>query len=292
MASIINISKWLEENKNSFNPPVCNKLMHNEQLVIMFVGGPNQREDYHIEEGEELFYQLKGDMCVKIIENGHHKDVHIKEGEFFLLPARIPHSPQRTADSIGLVIERKRSLNEKDGVRWFVPNSTQVLYEKWFYCKDLGTELIPLIKNYFASDEYRTKIPGQNIQNEYPYSLNNVTLDAKEHGPFNLDARIRSIESDRADLAPDDLQFKVMVVKNGHCEFDKFYLNGLDLWLWLLNGTADLSLQCSNNNQIEKIKLLSNDSILVPSNNYQKILVDVKEALLLVVSQNPGRKLN
>lgn len=291
MTCVINIAKWLEENKNSFSPPVCNKLMHNEQLVVMFVGGPNQREDYHIEEGEELFYQLKGDMCVKIIENGIHKDVLIKEGEFFLLPARIPHSPQRTANSIGLVIERKRSLDERDGVRWFVPNSTQVLYEKWFYCQDLGTELIPLIKNYFASDEFRTKIPGQNIENAYPYSLNNVILNAKEHGPFNLDTRIRSIESEQANLAPDNLQFKVMVLKNGQSEFEDFYKNGLDLWLWLLNGTASLSLQSLNNNhQEEKIKLLSNDSFLVSSNIYQKIVVDVKEAFLLVVSQNPGKK--
>jgi 3-hydroxyanthranilate 3,4-dioxygenase len=91
---VVNTDVWIEENKDEFRPPVCNKLMHNSQLMIMFVGGPNQREDYHIEEGEELFYQIKGDMCVKIIENGLHKDVVVKEGEMFLLPARIPHSPQ------------------------------------------------------------------------------------------------------------------------------------------------------------------------------------------------------
>ena len=145
---VINVQKWIDENQHCFAPPVCNKLMHNEQLVIMFVGGPNQREDYHIEEGEELFYQIKGQMCVKIVENGKHRDIVINEGEFFLLPARIPHSPQRTADSIGLVIERKRINTEIDGVRWFVPNSVSPLYEKWFHCKDLGIELIPLIKNF------------------------------------------------------------------------------------------------------------------------------------------------
>ncbi len=75
-----------------------------------------------------------------------HKDVVIKEGEFFLLPARIPHSPQRTANSCGLVIERRRNLDEKDSVRWFVPDTSDVLYDKWFYCEDLGTVLVPLIK--------------------------------------------------------------------------------------------------------------------------------------------------
>ena len=144
---IINTAKWIKENENSFAPPVCNKLMHNSQLVIMFVGGPNVRDDYHIEEGEELFYQIKGDMCVKILENNVHKDIVIKEGEFFLLPARIPHSPQRTANSCGLVIERRRLLDETDCVRWFVPDSSKVLYEKWFHCKDLGKELVPLIKS-------------------------------------------------------------------------------------------------------------------------------------------------
>lgn len=131
---IINVNKWIDENRNDFNPPVCNKLMHNEQLVVMFVGGPNQREDYHIEEGEEIFYQIKGEMCVKIIENGQKKDVVVKEGEFFILPAKIPHSPQRYANTIGLVLERKRDKSEIDGVRWYVPNETNVLYEKWFYC--------------------------------------------------------------------------------------------------------------------------------------------------------------
>lgn len=146
IGEIINTEEWIRANESSFLPPVCNKLMHNEQLVIMFVGGANQREDYHIEEGEELFYQLRGSMCVKVLENGRHKDVNIAEGEMFLLPGRVPHSPQRSAGSIGLVIERRREPGELDGVRWFVPGSSQPLYEKWFPCKDLGTELVPLIK--------------------------------------------------------------------------------------------------------------------------------------------------
>ena len=75
---IINITKWIEINKNNFMPPVCNKLMHNGQLVVMLVGGPNQREDYHIEDGEELFYQIKGDFYLKIVENGIFKSIDIK----------------------------------------------------------------------------------------------------------------------------------------------------------------------------------------------------------------------
>ncbi|KAG7229894.1 hypothetical protein INR49_009611, partial [Caranx melampygus] len=115
---LVNVEDWIAENQNAFLPPVCNKLMHFSQLNIMFVGGPNTRKDYHIEEGEELFYQLKGNMCLKVIENGKHKDVHIKEGEMFLLPARIPHSPQRQVNTVGLVVERRRLLTETDCLRF------------------------------------------------------------------------------------------------------------------------------------------------------------------------------
>ena len=143
---IINLTNWVNKNEKSFVPPVCNKLMHNSQLIIMFVGGPNSREDYHIQEGEELFYQIKGECCIKIIENNVHKDIVIKEGEFFVLPARIPHSPQRTANSVGLVIERRRNLDEMDSIRWYVPETSDVLYDRWFNCKDLGSELVSIIK--------------------------------------------------------------------------------------------------------------------------------------------------
>lgn len=155
----MNVETWIAENQNAFLPPVCNKLMHFSQLNIMFVGGPNTRKDYHIEEGEELFFQLKGDMCLKVIENGKHKDVHIKEGEMFLLPARIPHSPQRQANTVGLVVERRRLLTETDCLRYYVENTTDILFEKWFYCQDLGTQLVPVIKEFMASKQCKTGQP-------------------------------------------------------------------------------------------------------------------------------------
>ncbi|KAL7987324.1 hypothetical protein Chor_006243 [Crotalus horridus] len=151
--TLVNVKKWVEENKDAFLPPVCNKLMHHRQLNIMFVGGPNQRKDYHIEEGEELFYQLQGDMCLKIIENGKHKDIHIKEGEMFLLPARIPHSPQRYANSVGLVVERRRLETETDGLR------------------------------FFSSMQYQTGKPNPDeILRAIPFPLNDVTV----MNPFSL----------------------------------------------------------------------------------------------------------
>jgi 3-hydroxyanthranilate 3,4-dioxygenase len=298
---IINTSKWIEENQASFLPPVCNKLMHNEQLVIMFVGGPNQREDYHIEEGEELFYQLKGDMCVKILENGQHKDVHIKEGEFFLLPARVPHSPQRTANSIGLVIERRRQVTEKDGVRWFVPNSDAPLYEKWFHCKDLGIELIPLIKAYFASEEFATKVSKDNVvdKKDLPYELNPVQIDKNLHGPYSLNEKLNSLRKEESQLSNQHLnltprilnmQFSVEIYSKGDYELNLDDSN-LDVWLWQLEGTSSLELQ-NTNNAMQQLIFIKHDSLLVHANTFKNVsfkLSDEKSFLMKVI-QNPSLK--
>ncbi|KAF3826826.1 hypothetical protein GH733_009351 [Mirounga leonina] len=119
MARPVKVKTWLEENRASFLPPVCNKLLHQKQLKVMFVGGPNVRKDYHIEEGEEVFYQLEGDMVLQVLERGKHRAVTIRQGEIFLLPAGVPHSPQRFANTMGLVIERRRLKTELDGLRFF-----------------------------------------------------------------------------------------------------------------------------------------------------------------------------
>lgn len=80
----INFQKWIEENKEYLKPPVNNRVVYKDtEFIIMVVGGPNSRKDYHYNEGEEFFYQLKGDIIVKIQENGQAKEVSIKEGEIF-----------------------------------------------------------------------------------------------------------------------------------------------------------------------------------------------------------------
>ena len=65
-----NTDKWIKENQKFFLPPVCNKMMHNDQLKVFFVGGPNQRKDFHLEEGEELFYMRKVNMELPILVQG------------------------------------------------------------------------------------------------------------------------------------------------------------------------------------------------------------------------------
>lgn len=100
----------------------------------MFVGGPNVREDFHLEQGEELFWQLKGDMLLVIEEAGQQKEVPIREGEMFLLPGKIPHSPRRSEGSIGMVIERRRvEGNEMDGLRYYCADKKTILYQRVIY---------------------------------------------------------------------------------------------------------------------------------------------------------------
>ncbi|XP_043238398.1 3-hydroxyanthranilate 3,4-dioxygenase-like [Amphibalanus amphitrite] len=162
MATKTTTAQWIDANKASFLPPVCNKMLHGDgQLKVFYVGGPNVRKDFHLEEGEEVFYQRQGDINVVTLQNGEFKDIKIKEGEIFLLPGKIPHSPQRYQDTTGMVIERERVKDQEyDCLRYYVGETTNILWERWFYCVDLGSQLGPVIKDFFDSEEHRTNQPG------------------------------------------------------------------------------------------------------------------------------------
>lgn len=155
MRSPFNFQKWIDDHRHELKPPVGNKQVYldNEDFIVMVVGGPNGRKDYHWEEGEELFYQLEGDITVKIMnEKGEPEDIEIREGEMFLLPPQIPHSPQRPAGSIGLVIERHRRDQEEDKLMWFCENCNHKLHEASFEMTDIVKQL-PVVINAFMVDE-------------------------------------------------------------------------------------------------------------------------------------------
>ncbi|MBK7871693.1 MAG: 3-hydroxyanthranilate 3,4-dioxygenase [Saprospiraceae bacterium] len=154
-----NIKNWIEENRHLLKPPVGNQQIYkgNDDYIVMVVGGPNGRKDYHWEDGEELFYQLEGDISLKIInENGEPETIPIREGEMFLLPPRIPHSPQRPANTVGIVIERYRKPGEMDKLIWFCENCNHQLYEASFALKDIGTQIKEAIQGFMASEDSRT----------------------------------------------------------------------------------------------------------------------------------------
>ena len=122
----------------------------------MIVAGPNARKDYHYNETEELFYQLEGDIVVRIQEDGKAVDVPIREGEMFLLPAKVPHSPMRSEGSIGLVVELKRSPTERDGLLWFCDQCNESLHESYFQLTNIEKDFLPRFKEYYGSEELRT----------------------------------------------------------------------------------------------------------------------------------------
>ncbi|NND60443.1 MAG: 3-hydroxyanthranilate 3,4-dioxygenase [Gammaproteobacteria bacterium] len=152
-----NFRKWIDEHRDLLRPPVCNQQVYKDsEFIIMVVGGPNSRKDYHWDEGEEFFYQLEGDMLLKTVQDGAIVDIPIREGEIFLLPPRIPHSPQRFADTVGLVIERERRPGELDGFLWYCDNCNDKLYEEFLQLEDIVTQLPPIFDRFWSSEAHRT----------------------------------------------------------------------------------------------------------------------------------------
>ncbi|MSR03521.1 MAG: 3-hydroxyanthranilate 3,4-dioxygenase [Gemmatimonadetes bacterium] len=153
----INLKRWVDEHRDLLKPPVGNKMIWQDaEFLVMAVGGPNARKDFHVEDGEEFFYQVEGDIVVRIVDDGQVKEISIKEGEMFLLPAGIPHSPQRPANTVGLVIERRRVEGEHDHLRWFCEKCGEIIFDASFQLVDLGKQLKPVMEDFWADQSKRT----------------------------------------------------------------------------------------------------------------------------------------
>ena len=152
-----NLKAWVDENREFLKPPVGNKMVWTDgEFLVMIVGGPNQRKDFHIEDGEEFFYQIEGDIVVRVMDDGQIRDIPVREGEIFLLPAGVPHSPQRPANTVGMVIERRRTEDERDHLRWYCESCGEILHDSEFPLIDLGKQLKPIIETFYADESLRT----------------------------------------------------------------------------------------------------------------------------------------
>ncbi|MFA7321858.1 MAG: 3-hydroxyanthranilate 3,4-dioxygenase [Dokdonella sp.] len=151
-----NLQHWIDTHRHLLKPPVGNKCIVDGDFIIMIVGGPNARTDYHWDEGPEFFHQLEGEMVLKIQEDGRVRDIPIRAGEMFYLPPRIPHSPQRAADSIGLVIERKRLAHEEDGLLWYCERCNHRLFEEFFTLENVEVDFLAVFDRFYQSLERRT----------------------------------------------------------------------------------------------------------------------------------------
>jgi len=152
-----NFQKWIDEHKHLLKPPVGNKLVfEGADTVVQVVGGPNARADYHDDPCEEFFYQLRGDMVLKVVDNGQFYDVPIREGEVFLLPAHTPHSPQRPQEgSVGLVVEPRRPRGALDGFNWYCMNCGNRVHRVEVALTNIVRDLPPLFEQFYGDERLR-----------------------------------------------------------------------------------------------------------------------------------------
>ncbi|KAL9586681.1 MAG: hypothetical protein Q9212_000750 [Teloschistes hypoglaucus] len=172
LSTPLNLPKWLEENSHLLKPPINNYCVYNEHVTVMvrsllflptgliddeaqIVGGPNARSDFHINETAEWFYQYRGSMLLKVVDNGEHRDIPIREGEMFLLPPNTPHNPVRFADTVGIVLEQPRPKESKDRLRWYCQNDGELVYEDAFHMTDLGTQIKAAVNAFKDNEDKR-----------------------------------------------------------------------------------------------------------------------------------------
>lgn len=151
----LNFKKWIDEHRHLLQPPVGNKqVWEDAEYIVMVVGGPNNRKDYHYNQTPEFFYQLEGDIILKIItDNGEMIDVEIKEGDIYLLPSKVPHSPQRKANTVGLVIEYQRAEGMLDALEWYCENCGNKLYREEFALENIETDMPIIFHNFYTNPQ-------------------------------------------------------------------------------------------------------------------------------------------
>jgi 3-hydroxyanthranilate 3,4-dioxygenase len=154
-ASPFNLQAWIEEHRHLLKPPVCNKqIFEQDDFIVMIVGGPNNRTDYHYNETPELFYQIEGEMILSVVDGDSNnadnfKDIKIGAGEIFLLPPKMLHSPQRFEHSVGLVVEQKRAPKQEDALFWFCPDCKHQLYSENFCLDNIETDLPKVFTRFY-----------------------------------------------------------------------------------------------------------------------------------------------
>ncbi|RLJ40871.1 3-hydroxyanthranilate 3,4-dioxygenase [Litoreibacter meonggei] len=156
--SAFNFKSWIDEHRHLLKPPVGNKMVfEHADLMVTVVGGPNKRTDYHDDPVEEFFYQLEGDMLLKLYDGEEFYDVPIREGDVFLLPPHIRHSPQRPQEgSVGLVIEPKRPAGALDAIEWYCFECGTRVHRAELALKSIVDDLPPVYATFYENEDLRT----------------------------------------------------------------------------------------------------------------------------------------
>lgn len=155
-----NLQGWIDEHQHLLRPPVGNaQIWEDVDLMVTVVGGPNQRTDFHDDPVEEFFYQLEGNMVLRVIdeEGKPPVDIQIRKGDVFLAPAHLRHSPQRPEPgSIGLVVEFARPAGALDGFEWFCPNCYRLVHRAEVQLGSIVRDLPPVFDAFYADEQVRT----------------------------------------------------------------------------------------------------------------------------------------
>lgn len=157
MRTPLNLNRWILDHRDLLKPPVGNaQIFTDADFIVTVVGGPNQRTDYHDDPLEEFFYQLEGDMVLRVMENGRPRDVPIRAGDIFLLPPHVRHSPQRPQPgSVGLVIEYRRPPGVRDAFEWYCLACHTLVHRVEVQLQSIVADLPPLFAAFYDDEALR-----------------------------------------------------------------------------------------------------------------------------------------
>ena len=168
----INLGNWIAKNASDFKPPVGNKYLYDgDDFFVMVIGGPNARNDFHVTNSEEYFYQLKGDIVVSVVEDKVVKHVPIKEGETFFIPGGVPHAPVRPPNTVGVVVERRRPPGETERQQFYCPNCHFLVLDNEFDCGDIVNHFKDAMELFWSDEKLSTCVKcGTRILKPNPVS--------------------------------------------------------------------------------------------------------------------------
>jgi len=149
-----NLMKWIEDRREKMRPSAA--IWQDGDLILQVIGGPSSRSDYHVDEYEECFYQLKGDVVIRVIEDGKRREIPLREGEIFMLPPLVPHSPQRPPGSLGLVIEHPREEGVMDAFEWFCDACDTKIFRREVALKNIVEDLPVVFAEFNGDTKLRT----------------------------------------------------------------------------------------------------------------------------------------
>ena len=157
----INFDGWIQAHADRLKPPVGNQqIWPNSDLLCTVVGGPNQRTDFHVDPLEEYFHQFKGNASLLIADRGKFERIVLREGDVFLLPAYVRHSPQRPEPgSLCTVIERARPAALLDAFEWYCANCGGLVARREVQLQSIVDDLPKAFASFYGTTDAERTCP-------------------------------------------------------------------------------------------------------------------------------------